>query len=111
MIRPANVRGQDGDIAVTTIKFTGNCDDVCAQLKASFEARDAQFNASVQAMLNGQAPSLAPAAPAAKPPAAAKPHASAGWALERSSTRGSSRNETASLRDRLRTSLRVTPAR
>ena len=108
MIRPANVRGQDGDIAVTTIKFTSNCDDLCAQLKASFEARDAQFNATVQAMLNGQAPSLAPAA---KPPAAAKPHASAGWALDKTGNRVASRNEDASLRERLRTSLRVAPSR
>jgi hypothetical protein len=95
---------------VSSFKYTGNCDDVCAQLKASFEASEAQFNANLQTLLN-QGPSVTPA-PAAKPAAAAAaaaagPHASTGWSLNSKGERTSSRHDVDPLRGRMRTSLRV----
>jgi hypothetical protein len=36
--------------AVAGFSFSGNADEVCAQLKAALEARDARFNASLEAM-------------------------------------------------------------
>jgi hypothetical protein len=103
---------------VSSFKYTGNCDDVCAQLKASFEASEAQFNTTLQALLN-QGPSVTPAvaakpaaaAPAAAAPHASAPHASAGWSLDSKSERTSSRTDADPLRGRMRTSLRVNTPR
>jgi len=105
MIGLAITGGEDGDIALATFKFTGSFDDVCAQLNASFEAREAQFNANLEALLRSPAPQLTSAGPTAKP------HASAGWTRDMNSNRVSSRNNDASLRGRRRTSHRFTPSR
>jgi hypothetical protein len=86
---------------LTTFKLTGNCDDMCAQLKADFEAREAQFKANLQAVLKPPAPS-----PAAKPQ-----NASADWARDTKDVRLASRKDDTSVRERLRTSLRVNPSR
>jgi hypothetical protein len=94
-------QSQDGDTALTTFKLTGNCDEMCAQLKAGFEAREAQFKANLQAILKPQAP-----ASAAKPQ-----NASADWARDTKGVRLANRKDDISLRERLRTSLRVNPSR
>jgi hypothetical protein len=87
--------------ALTTFKLTDNCDDMCAQLKADFEAREAQFKANLQAILKPQAP-----VPAGKPQ-----NASADWARDTKGVHLANRKDDISLRERLRTSLRVNPSR
>ena len=68
----------------------GNADELSAQLKATLEARDARFNASLEALFKPAPPhpQAAPPpqpAPAAKAPSAGGPQESTGLSLSRKS--------------------------
>ncbi len=80
--------------AVPGFSIKGNADEVCAQLKAALEARDARFNACLEALFkpaqNGSEPAPKSIQPAPATPARSSgaSHETTGFSLSRKADRG-----------------------
>ena len=94
--------------------ITGNCDDACAKLKNTLRASDAGFNATLEAAFQTKANPVAKpvtkpvAAPPARQPVAAPADPRAGFGSGSSLSLTRNRDDSGSMRSRLRGSLRTT---
>ena len=89
------------EVALKGFIITGDCDEASAKLKATLDANDARFKASLDAMFKAPPPPHAPGT------AGTAGQASSGWSQGTSRSRGANREDD-SLRGRMRTSLRST---